>query len=113
MSDLCKLKFSNDVIEDRAIGALLGLAVGDALGATLEFTRRDAHSPVFDMVGGGPFHLLPGEWTDDTSMALCLAGSLIEQKCLDEHDLLDRFVRWLQKGENSVTGNCFDVSAKV
>ena len=62
---------------DRALGAFLGLAVGDALGTTIEFSRRDTYPPVVDMVGGGPFGLKPGEWTDDTSMALCLADSLI------------------------------------
>ncbi|MGO8739738.1 ADP-ribosylglycohydrolase family protein [Rhodoblastus sp.] len=99
----------DEVIEDRAIGALLGLAVGDALGTTLEFSRRDAHSPVIDIVGGGPFRLQAGEWTDDTSMALCLADSLIANKGLDERELLDRFVRWWEKGENSVKGRCFDI----
>jgi ADP-ribosyl-[dinitrogen reductase] hydrolase len=101
----------NGIIEDRAIGALLGLAIGDALGATLEFSVRDAHSPVTDIVGGGPFRLKPGEWTDDTSMALCLADSLIANKELDEHDLLERFVRWWEKGENSVKGRCFDIGS--
>ena len=55
---------------DRAKGALVGLALGDALGTTLEFEWRDALPPVTDIVGGGPFGLAPGEWTDDTSMAL-------------------------------------------
>jgi len=87
----------DDAARDRGLGAFLGLAIGDALGTTLEFQPRDAKPAIVDMVGGGPFRLLPGVWTDDTSMALCLADSLIEQKCLDEHDLLDRFVRWLQK----------------
>ena len=59
-------------------GALLGLAAGDALGTTLEFTRRGTFTPIEDMIGGGPFRLQPGQWTDDTSMALCLAESLIE-----------------------------------
>ncbi len=59
-----------------AFGALLGLAVGDALGAPLGFTRRDSKPKVVDLIGGGPFSLEPGEWTDDTSMALCLADSL-------------------------------------
>lgn len=99
----------NGIIEDRAIGALLGLAVGDALGATLEFSARDAHSPLVDIVGGGPFRLKAGEWTDDTSMALCLADSLIANKSLDERDLLERFVRWWERGENSVKGRCFDI----
>ncbi|HEV3485960.1 MAG TPA: ADP-ribosylglycohydrolase family protein, partial [Vicinamibacterales bacterium] len=58
-------------------GALLGLAVGDALGTTLEFKPRGSFTQITDMVGGGPFQLKPGEWTDDTSMALCLAESLI------------------------------------
>jgi ADP-ribosylglycohydrolase len=61
---------------DRYLGAMLGLAAGDALGTTLEFTKPGRFTPITDMVGGGPFHLEPGEWTDDTSMALCLAESL-------------------------------------
>ena len=59
--------------EDRAVGTLLGLAIGDAIGTTLEFSERDTEVPVTDMVGGGPFHLKPGEWTDDTATALCLS----------------------------------------
>lgn len=57
---------------NRARGALLGLAVGDAIGTTVEFKPRGSFPPLTDMVGGGPFNLLPGQWTDDTSMALCL-----------------------------------------
>lgn len=95
---------------NRALGALLGLAVGDALGTTIEFSPRDTYPPVVDMVGGGPFGLKPGEWTDDTSMALCLADSLIANKGgLDPIDLAHRFVRWYEQGENSVTGTCFDI----
>jgi ADP-ribosyl-[dinitrogen reductase] hydrolase len=95
--------------EDRACGCLLGLAVGDAIGTTLEFRSRDTYPPLENMVGGGPFGLLAGEWTDDTSMALCLADSLIENGDLDETDLMHRFVRWWRNGENSVTGLCFDI----
>ncbi|WP_119419759.1 ADP-ribosylglycohydrolase family protein [Desertibaculum subflavum] len=94
---------------DRAVGALVGLAVGDALGTTLEFTRRDSYPPLDDMIGGGPFGLLPGEWTDDTSMALCLAESLLANDGFDPADLMRRFVRWWQHGENSVNGRCFDI----
>jgi ADP-ribosyl-[dinitrogen reductase] hydrolase len=72
---------------DRARGALLGLAMGDALGRTLEFSPRDSKAAITGMVGGGPFHLAPGEWTDDTSMAICLAESLIAHSGLDERDL--------------------------
>lgn len=96
---------------DRAIGCLLGLAVGDAIGTTLEFAVRDAQPPVTDMTGGGPFHLPAGCWTDDTSMALCLADSLLECGDLDERDLMDRFVRWWLEGYNSSTGTCFDIGA--
>ena len=94
---------------DRARGALLGLAVGDALGTTLEFSRRDAQPLHTEMTGGGPFRLAPGVWTDDTAMALCLADSLVAQGDLDPADLMDRFVRWWRLGENSATGHCFDI----
>lgn len=100
---------SDDEIADRVCGCLLGLAVGDALGTTLEFSRRDAHPPLTDMVGGGPFRLRPGEWTDDTSMALCLADSLLAGSTLDQRDLMERFVRWWRDGYNSHNGRCFDI----
>ena len=94
---------------DRVKGALVGLALGDALGTTLEFEWRDALPPVTDIVGGGPFGLAPGEWTDDTSMALCLADSLLAASGLDPGDLIERFCRWYEHGYNSVTGECFDI----
>ena len=96
-------------IENRAVGALLGLAVGDALGTTLEFTQRDSYTPLADMVGGGPFELQPGQWTDDTSMALALAESLSVKAALDEADLMGRFANWYVHGVNSCTGTCFDI----
>ncbi len=96
-------------IRDRAIGAFLGLAVGDAVGTTLEFKSRDAQPRVEDMVGGGPFGLPAGAWTDDTTMALALAESLAECGALDCRDLMDRFVRWWKDGEYSCTGTCFDI----
>lgn len=94
---------------DRAYGAFLGLAIGDALGVPLEFEYRDEHTEVRAMIGGGPFSLEPGEWTDDTSMALCLADSLIANNGLNQIDLMKRFVRWWRNGENSVKGYCFDI----
>lgn len=100
-----------DAIRDRAFGALFGLAVGDAIGTTVEFRPRGSFDPITDMTGGGPFNLRPGEWTDDTSMALCLADSLTERGGLDERDLLKRFCRWFREGENSVTGHCFDIGS--
>jgi ADP-ribosylglycohydrolase len=98
---------------DRAIGALIGLAVGDAVGTTLEFTSRDSRPPLTDMIGGGPFQLERGQWTDDTSMALCLADSLLANDGLDPLDLMRRFCRWRDQGENSCTGSCFDIGGTV
>jgi len=74
-------------------GILLGLAAGDALGTTLEFRRPGTFGPIADIVGGGPFNLPAGAWTDDTSMALCLAESLIERRGFDPVDQLERYVR--------------------
>ena len=100
----------NDItLQDRFRGSLLGLAVGDALGTTLEFKRRGSFQPIDDMVGGGPFGLQPGQWTDDTSMALCLAASLIEKNGFDPADQMQRYVRWWQEGYLSSTGECFDI----
>ena len=80
-----------DAIHDRALGALLGLAVGDALGTTLEFSVRDTLPHHTAMTGGGPFRLAPGQWTDDTAMALALADSLISCNGFDARDLMTRF----------------------
>ena len=96
-------------ISDRARGCLLGLACGDAVGTTIEFKPRGAFPPVEDMVGGGPFHLEPGQWTDDTSMALCLAESLVTCGGFDPMDQMERYVRWVEDGYMSSTGRCFDI----
>lgn len=94
---------------DRALGAMIGLAVGDAVGTTLEFKERGEFEPITDMVGGGPFRLKVGEWTDDTSMALCLLDSLLEHGAIIPDDLLDRFYRWYDQGYNSHNDRCFDI----
>lgn len=98
-------------IIDRYRGCLLGLACGDAVGTTVEFRPRGSFAPVTDMVGGGPFGLDPGEWTDDTSMALCLAASLTERGEFDPRDQMDRYLRWMREGYYSSTGSCFDIGA--
>jgi len=90
-------------------GCLLGLAVGDAVGATVEFKERGSFSKMSDMVGGGPHGLKPGQWTDDTSMALCLATSLVEQEGFDANDQMDRYCQWRGEGYLSSTGKCFDI----
>jgi ADP-ribosyl-[dinitrogen reductase] hydrolase len=95
---------------NRARGALLGLAVGDAIGTTVEFKPRGSFTPLTDMVGGGPFDLRPGQWTDDTSMALCLSASLVEHG-FDTHDQMQRYLLWHDEGYLSSTGVCFDIGS--
>ncbi|GGC44434.1 hypothetical protein GCM10011371_34830 [Novosphingobium marinum] len=95
--------------EDRAVAALLGLAAGDALGASYEFRRRGSYVPTGAMTGGGPFGLAPGQWTDDTAMALALAESLLDHPALDATDLMERFASWRTHGTYSCTGTCFDI----
>jgi ADP-ribosylglycohydrolase len=107
------LNTEQELIRDRYRGALLGLAVGDALGTTVEFKRPGTFSPVIDMIGGGPFDLKPGEWTDDTSMALCLAESLIEKRRFDAADQIERYCRWHEQGYLSSNGCCFDIGITV
>lgn len=97
---------------NRARGALLGLAVGDAIGTTVEFMPRGSFVPLTDMVGGGPFDLLPGQWTDDTSMALCLAASLIDNG-FDTQDQMQRYTLWHDEGYMSSNGTCFDVGCTI
>lgn len=98
---------------ERYRGCLLGLAAGDAVGTTLEFSPPGSFAPVEDMLGGGPFHLAPGQWTDDTSMALCLAKSLVECQGFDPVDQLERYLRWYREGYLSSTGRCFDIGNTV
>ena len=100
-------------LSDRARGALLGLACGDAVGTTVEFSPRGSFAPVTDMLGGGPFSLLPGQWTDDTSMALCLADSLIACQGFDARDQMGRYLNWWRWGYLSSTGGCFDIGITV
>lgn len=98
---------------ERYKGALCGLAVGDALGTALEFKPPGSFEPIKDMIGGGPFNLSPGQWTDDTSMALCLADSLTFCKEFDPKDQMERYVRWFRNGYLSSTGRCFDIGNTV
>lgn len=98
---------------ERFRGCLLGLAAGDAVGTTVEFQHRGSFKPVTDMVGGGPFNLKPGQWTDDTSMALCLATSLVEIGGFDAGDQMNRYCDWRENGYLSSTGHCFDIGNTV
>jgi ADP-ribosyl-[dinitrogen reductase] hydrolase len=87
----------------------LGLAVGDTLGTPIEGMPPGSFEPLTDMVGGGSHGLEPGYWTDDTSMALCLAESLVERRGFDPVDQLERYLRWFREGHLSSTGKCFGI----
>jgi len=100
-------------VENRAVASLIGLATGDAVGTTLEFKAPGTFEPIKDMVGGGPFNLEAGKWTDDTSMALCLAHSLLEKRTFDPADQMNRYCDWYHSGYMSSTGECFDIGSTV
>jgi ADP-ribosyl-[dinitrogen reductase] hydrolase len=100
-------------LRQRYAGALLGLAAGDAVGTTVEFRRRGSFARVTDMTGGGPFNLAAGQWTDDTSMALCLAESLLAKSGFDARDQMGRYLNWWRWGYLSSTGTCFDIGNTV
>ncbi len=87
---------------------MFGLAVGDALGAAVEFRSRGSFKPVTGYRAGGPHGLEAGEWTDDTSMALALADS-IAKVGWDLNDQARRYVEWWKTGKYSVNGVCFDI----
>ncbi|MEO8644042.1 ADP-ribosylglycohydrolase family protein [Pseudomonas sp.] len=100
-------------LTERYRGALLGLACGDAVGTSVEFQPRGSFNPLTDMVGGGPFNLKPGQWTDDTSMTLCLAESLLSKNGFEAADQMGRYLNWWQWGYLSSTGECFDIGMTV
>jgi ADP-ribosylglycohydrolase len=98
---------------ERYRGCLLGLATGDAVGTTLEFQAPGSFTPIDDMIGGGVFRLKAGEWTDDTSMALCLAASLVESGGFNARDQIERYIRWRDQGYMASNGWCFDIGGTV
>jgi ADP-ribosylglycohydrolase len=98
-------------LRERFQGALLGLAVGDAIAAATQYGRPGRFKPVGDMLGGGPFDLPRGGWSDDTAMALCLAESLLECEGFDSRDQVARYRRWQQEGYLSATGQCLGITA--
>ena len=91
-------------IHDLSAGSFVGLAIGDALGAPVEFCGRGTFPKVTEYRSGGKFDLPAGAWTDDTAMSLCLAQSLVTKEGFDAKDLLERFSKWLEFGENTSTG---------
>jgi len=95
-------------MRDRRRGTLVGLAIGDALGAAVEFMPPGSFAPVTEYRSGGPYGLNAGEWTDDTSMALAMADS-IAKVGWNLHDQTERYVEWWKTGKYSVNGECFDI----
>ncbi len=100
-------------LRDRFLGAMLGLAVGDSLASATQFRKPGSFTPVGDLLGGGPFDLPRGAWTDDTSMALCLAESLLEVGSFDPRDQVERYRQWQQQGHLSATGQCLGITAST
>jgi len=100
-------------LRERFQGALAGLAVSDALAAHTQFRKPGSFAAVGDLLGGGPFDMPRGAWTDDTAMALLLAESLLTREGFDGHDQVQRFARWQREGYGSSTGQCLGISANV
>jgi ADP-ribosyl-[dinitrogen reductase] hydrolase len=98
-------------LRGRFQGTLLGLATGDAVAAATQYGRPGRFTPVGDMLGGGPFDLPRGGWSDDTAMALCLADSLVERQGFDARDQVARYRRWQREGYLSATGQCLGITA--
>ena len=99
---------------DKKLGMFLGLAIGDALGAPLEFQKsRDPQNYLTHYSSGGPHNVSVGEWTDDTSMALALAKSLTEKKMFDAEDIMNKFCLWFQQGKYCTRDKCFDIGNTV
>jgi ADP-ribosyl-[dinitrogen reductase] hydrolase len=100
-------------VRERFLGALLGLATGDAVAAATQYRRPGTFTPVGDLVGGGPFALPRGGWSDDTAMALCLADSLLATDGFDARDQMARYRRWQREGYLSATGQCLGITAST
>jgi ADP-ribosylglycohydrolase len=100
-------------LRERFLGALLGLAAGDALAAPTQMVRAGGFAPVRDLLGGGLYDLPRGAWTDDTALALCFAESLLECRGFDARDQGTRYRRWQRDGYLSATGQCLGITAGV
>lgn len=97
-------------MRDRAAASFLGVAIGDALGATTEFMTpaeiREKHGVHDRIVGGGWLRLKPGNVTDDTDMALCIARAILEKGAFDLRAVADRFAAWLRSNPPDVGATC-------
>lgn len=98
-----------EVLFNRFKGMFWGLVVGDCLGSPIQFTSKDGHPHITEMVPCRTFHTPAGYWTDDSSMAFCVADSLVRLKCYDLKDIANNFVRWYFDGFWSSLDEAFDV----
>ncbi len=100
-------------LRERFLGSLLGLATGDALAAATQYRRPGTFTPIGDLIGGGPFALPRGGWSDETAMALCVADSLLATQGFDARDQVGRYRRWQAEGYLSATGQCLGITAST
>ena len=96
-------------LQQRFTGAMLGLAVGEAVAAATHGLVRGEFAPVAGMSGGGPANLPRGAWGDDSAMALCLADSLLSKAAFDPRDQVARYQRWQMQGYLAATGECVGI----
>lgn len=96
-------------MDDKKLGTLIGLAIGDAMGAPYEFMNKNVYIPTKEYAVGGYHNVDLGEYTDDTSMALCLANSLIECKEFDAYNQMEKYSQWYKNGYMSTRKYCFDI----
>ena len=94
---------------DRFKGMFWGLVVGDCLGSPIQFTGKDSHPHITEMVPCLVFNTPAGCWTDDSSMAFCIAESLSRLGKYDLRDIANNFVRWYDEGFWSSLPYAFDI----
>ena len=104
---------SNTMTDDQALGMFVGLFIGDAMGAPLEFTEANTGEPVRSMIGGGAHNVTPDEWTDDGAMAMCIAKAYLRAGKFDAALIQQNFIRWSQTGEFGTRDRVFDIGITV
>ena len=106
-----KAKINKNIPKTSAINAVIGFAIGDALGVPVEFTTREERKkqPITEMIGYGTHHVPAGTWSDDTSMTLACLDSIIEKQDIDYDDIMNKFCEWARKAKYTATDRVFDI----
>ena len=99
--------------KNEALGMFVGLFVGDAMGAPLEFTRPNMGAPVRTMIGGGVHKVAKGEWTDDGAMALCIADAYLKEGGFNASTIQSNFIKWKDTGLYGTRNEIFDIGMTV